>query len=599
MLISFACCAQGSSHIKNNKPCEDYSGCFENKTYQTSIAIVADGHGGDKYFRSRFGSQLAVEAAYEVIDRFIEQTGKTNKGFFNEDAKKAQEKMAENLQRLERDLVSLWREKVLQHIKDNPWNESENAFCSKNKITIAENDKYQLVSIYGTTLLAAAVTETFWFVLQIGDGACVVIHETGKPEIAVSDDEEQGFGITKSLCNKDVLENFRHNFGFERILGLTVATDGVADSFPLEKYFEFTVSELLKKFVDDHEKTKKELESSLSQLSEQGSGDDVSIAGIFNPEAAKALIPIIIPAVQTELAYRQAEKEAKRAKYELDILKQDAADWRQKYDAREKALAAEQSKRREMEQTIKQKETELQDKQAEIERLGKQYRQAQEELRSAQAEKEKASKAADTEQREKIKAQRETSNVRRDREAERTKRGKAEQDLKDEQMRRKQVEQEVKDLQKQLEKMKKQPAVSEPLGDFVPYVPPAGSDRIAASYIKDGKEKMEQKDYEGALQIYQDAFKSFSTIKSDYASIFNGYIHLAKGCIQMTDQLFDEAKTSFEEARKCFAQSTDRRKATVGIARISFYEKELNPTKTTGTADDASLNHRAAQGKSN
>jgi hypothetical protein len=122
------------------------------------------------------------------------------------------------------------------------------------------------------------------------------------------------------------LKNFRHNFGFERILGATVATDGVVDSFPLEKYLKFTVSELLQKFVEHPEETKRELENSLPELSEQGSGDDVSIAGIFNPEVAKSLIPIIVPTTQTELAYKQVRKEAKKLKNELDALSQKAAD---------------------------------------------------------------------------------------------------------------------------------------------------------------------------------------------------------------------------------------------------------------------------------
>jgi serine/threonine protein phosphatase PrpC len=612
MLISFACSAQGSSHIKNNKPCEDCSGCFENETYHTSIAIVADGHGGEKYFRSRFGSKLAVETVHKVLDRFIEQTGKTNRGFFNEDAKAAKEKMDENLQRLERDIVSSWREKVLQHIKDNPWDKSELEFCGENKITIDENDNYQLVSIYGTTLLAAVVTEAFWFALQIGDGACVVIRETGKSEIAVPGDEDQGFGITKSLCNKDVLENFRHNFGFEKILGAIVATDGVTDSFSQEKYLEFTISELLKNFVEHPMETKKELENSLSGLSEQGSGDDVSIAVIFNPEAARPLIPVIVPAAQTELAYRQAKKDAERFKYELDALKQEAADWRKKHDAKEKALAVEQSNRKEMEQAIKQNEAELQNKQVKIELLQEQCSRAQEDLRNVREEQKKVAKEADTAWKEKNKALQDADNARHDREKERDKRSKVEQDLKDEQTLRKGAEKENRDLQKQLAKWKKQSVVSKPpkppalpkppvpstqTSSFVISVSTAGSDK-ALSYIKDGKEKMDRGDNEGALQVYENALNIFGNIQSDYADVFSGYIHLAKGCIGMTNQLFGKAKTSLEEAKKYFVKLNDEEQATIVADLIALCEKWLNSDKTAaGTADDISLNQAVVRRK--
>ncbi|MDR1891459.1 MAG: protein phosphatase 2C domain-containing protein [Oscillospiraceae bacterium] len=335
MFVSFACSKQGSSHIKNNKPCEDSSGCFENKAYNTHIAIVADGHGGDKYFRSKFGSALAVESAHEVIDRFIEYTGENKTGFFDADAKNDPSKTSGNLKKTEEKIVSAWRKKVLQHIQDNPWTDDEKDFCKKHTIVIKENDEHQMYSIYGSTLLAAVVTENFWFVLQIGDGACVIIHKNGKAEIAVPDDEEQGFGVTKSLCNTDALENFRHNFGFEKIIGATVVTDGVSDSFPPETYLEFNVIELLQNFVKQPEETKKELQESLPQLSERGSGDDVSIAGIFNQAEAKPLIDRIVSAVKIR-------KKIKDLETELDAAKREYADLHLPDDTAKNDLSAKQ-----------------------------------------------------------------------------------------------------------------------------------------------------------------------------------------------------------------------------------------------------------------
>jgi hypothetical protein len=446
MFIAFACSKQGFSHIKNGKPCEDYSDCFENRAYNTSIAIVADGHGGEKYFRSRYGSKLAVEAASDVLNRFIEQTGKSNKGFFNEDAKTDREKTEGNLQKLEKDIVSAWREKVLQHIKDNPWDDIEKKYCVEHGIKINENDHYQLAAIYGTTLLAVAATETFWFALQIGDGVCVVIHENGKVEIAVPDDEEQGFGITKSLCNKDALENFRHNFGFERILGITAATDGVSDSFPMEKYLEFNVSELLNSFVEHPEETKKDIEKSLPILSEHGSGDDVSIAGIFNQSAAKPILPIIVSAEKNKFENNQLKKENKKLKNEIDTLKQEAVDARQKWDAKEKDFFFEQAKRNEAEETIKQKENELWDKQAYIVQLESRCRQF----------KKDAERAENNE-----------SHARHERDTERNKRRKVEQSLGDEQRKRRQSEKTINDLQKRIKQLENQLKNNSPVNQLI------------------------------------------------------------------------------------------------------------------------------------
>jgi len=63
-------------------------------------------------------------------------------------------------------------------------------------------------------------------------------------------------------------------------MGLTVATDGMADSFEPEKYLQFN-KELYDKFSHFPEKTEAELRDFLPKISERGSRDDISIAGIF------------------------------------------------------------------------------------------------------------------------------------------------------------------------------------------------------------------------------------------------------------------------------------------------------------------------------
>ena len=57
---------QGESHKKNdNKPCQDYSISYADN--DIAIAIVSDGHGGDRYFRSHFGSQFVSEIIFDTI----------------------------------------------------------------------------------------------------------------------------------------------------------------------------------------------------------------------------------------------------------------------------------------------------------------------------------------------------------------------------------------------------------------------------------------------------------------------------------------------------------------------------------------------------
>jgi hypothetical protein len=147
---------------------------------------------------------------------------------------------------------------------------------------VQEEEDYD-VSIYGTTLVAAMLTPQFWFALQIGDGACVVIAEGGNTKIAIPADESLAFGKTTSLCDTNAAGHFRHSFGFDTILGISVATDGVVDSFLPEKYIDFT-NELRENFIKQPAAAKekeKELQTFLPDLSERGSRDDVAIAGLW------------------------------------------------------------------------------------------------------------------------------------------------------------------------------------------------------------------------------------------------------------------------------------------------------------------------------
>ena len=276
MFTEFNAKAQGESHKENDTPCQDaaFSGLSCKK--DIGLAVVADGHGGEKYFRSKKGADLAVKIASKVIFDFM---GKHRSIFDN----KTDEEREEILKGIERKIIFEWGNAVRDDIRGNPFTESEQQLCAdKNIDTDNEND---LLSIYGTTLIAALVTKSCWFAVQIGDGACVVITKDGNAAIAIPEDERLEFGRTTSLCDADAIDNFRQDFREESILGITVATDGVSDSFIPEKYLEFNVN-LLKDFLES-ENAKQNLENFLPVLSQRGSRDDVSIAGIFNVTEGK------------------------------------------------------------------------------------------------------------------------------------------------------------------------------------------------------------------------------------------------------------------------------------------------------------------------
>jgi hypothetical protein len=275
-LIQFSAQAQGKSHIEKNIPCQDAAAAVLGFNNTVGIACVADGHGGSKYFRSDRGADFAVSIAQKSLSAFYEKKA----SFFNQRANNDENSdMLSRLKQLEGNIIYNWRNAVLQDLKKNPLTETEAGFCAANNIAI--DTPSDLVFIYGTTLLAAFVSGDFWFVIQIGDGLCVVL-ENNKPRVPVPDDERLDFGRTTSLCDTNAIDNFKESFGFNHIKGITVATDGVADSFTREAYLQFN-KVLYKKFARSPKtaEAENELQESLPELSERGSRDDVSIAGIF------------------------------------------------------------------------------------------------------------------------------------------------------------------------------------------------------------------------------------------------------------------------------------------------------------------------------
>jgi serine/threonine protein phosphatase PrpC len=272
--LGFKAIAQGDSHRENELPCQD--AVFSIISPRGGLVIVADGHGSEKHFRSDAGSQIAVDVAYKAIAEFIKIRGQEIKSRRDSDEVK---KTDEQLTQLERTIIIRWRSAALEHFAENQLTENEREICAKENIDMNDDDNQ--VRAYGTTLIAAYTRKDLWFALQIGDGKCVVIDNEGEPYFPPAlEDERLAGGMTTSLCDSDASGNFRHDFGFDRILGVTVATDGVTDSFVPEEYLKLH-TRLLADFREDQKKAREGLQNSIAVWSTKGSRDDVAMAGVF------------------------------------------------------------------------------------------------------------------------------------------------------------------------------------------------------------------------------------------------------------------------------------------------------------------------------
>jgi len=291
MLVNFSAKAQGTSHIDKGIDCQDACCAKLSGSKLVGIACVADGHGSGKHFRSDKGSILAVQVAEKALFDFCGTIAREKTAFFirkeiNNTQKEGKVKL--KLKELEGNIIYNWREAVKNNLKENPFTGDEIEICKNNNILYDDPDPANLIIIYGSTLLAGLVSDNFWFVIKIGDGNCVIIDETGEAFFPSElEDERLAFGRTSSLCDNDAISNFREAYGFTSIKGLTAATDGVTDSFESEKYLQFN-KELYEKFTSlQPEFAQNELEKFLPELSERGSHDDVSIAGIFRKQSGK------------------------------------------------------------------------------------------------------------------------------------------------------------------------------------------------------------------------------------------------------------------------------------------------------------------------
>jgi len=273
---------QGYSHILTEKECQDCSIGWQSDRYDA--IIVCDGHGGDKYIRSAKGSMFACQAGKELITQFMAALDRDKKVYesFLSDC----DKRDNMFRQLERSIIQKWQDTLLIDISENPLQSDPRypALEEKDKKSINNSP----AKAYGSTFICAVLTDSFYFVLKLGDGNVCALARNKRVDLLdkqrseLQDDDLQ-FNITTSLCNSDADQVFKHYFAklsdYRDIQGLLLSTDGVINSFEAEKNYLNFIGNIFDDYYtrvrkDAHE----ELAKYLPTLSQKGSGDDLSIA---------------------------------------------------------------------------------------------------------------------------------------------------------------------------------------------------------------------------------------------------------------------------------------------------------------------------------
>ncbi|MDE7121771.1 MAG: protein phosphatase 2C domain-containing protein, partial [Oscillospiraceae bacterium] len=205
----------GASHVAKGTVCQDFSNFQSTEFY--SIAVVADGHGSKKHFRSDVGSRLAVRATLRTVRNFYRDPEEFEESF--------QENPKDIITKIEKQIISRWNREVSKHYRKNPVTDEE-----KSPFTKDQYESIKMESMYGTTLIAVVMGRDYVFGMQIGDGSLVMIDEDGEAEMPIADDESAPANLTASMCNSNSLDMFSNFYLMDNPMAVFVSTDGLFTS---------------------------------------------------------------------------------------------------------------------------------------------------------------------------------------------------------------------------------------------------------------------------------------------------------------------------------------------------------------------------------
>lgn len=335
----------GESHKSTNKPCQDCA--FAEDSEQLSMAIVSDGHGGERYFRSQIGSQIAVDVTKEAIKFFVENmeqasfTPKNKRSVFD-DAQFTEYSSAIATEQQEHTnahkaltwlfshIITQWNLAIAKHARENDLNDWEKEHVEQKYIdeflAMRDTEDASFEKTYGCTLMAYAQTPGYWFAFHLGDGKCVSMRIAEGQlvcEQPIPWDEKCFLNKTTSLCDSNALEEFRYcyqgNGEFPRAVFL--GSDGIDDSYGDGEILNNFYIQLFKIIIrKGYYMALKELKKSLPIISQRGSKDDMSVACVYDDSALNAMHQFLTTYQQKVMDQDMAALDEKRQKLEQKIV---------------------------------------------------------------------------------------------------------------------------------------------------------------------------------------------------------------------------------------------------------------------------------------
>lgn len=279
---------------KHKSVCQDYSLVsqnFKDGNLLSCFLSVADGHGSKSCPRSDRGSKIACEEAEKALIEL--------ETIF-------QLKTEEDQLKFKTKLINNWREAVRQDFENSPLSEEEKAGLKAAHLKALENTEDIEIKngaihlLYGTTLVAVAICEQGCAYLQIGDGNILQLNADLKVEQIFPDATgligTESYSFAMSIPEKHM--QLKIHFKEQQLettsnpLAIQLSTDGYANSFSGQEGFRKTISDYYQILNQVAlEKVKEALPIWLQESSDKGSGDDVTLVGIYkiNPAQDKEI----------------------------------------------------------------------------------------------------------------------------------------------------------------------------------------------------------------------------------------------------------------------------------------------------------------------
>ena len=293
---SFSTYCQGESHILVDKVCQDYA--LDESKKGVSIAIVCDGHGGERYFRSDIGARFAAEITLRQIKTLIKDFGPIAKILELSDLTQVEALTTQRsngifeketdvdkvFRQLFKSIIACWHAAIEEHAMNTPLTEHELSSVPEKYTSLFLDN---LEKTYGCTLIAVVASSKYWFAFQIGDGKCISFNVNGEWMEPIPWDEKCFLNKTTSLCDSDAIDEFRYCYGGKgtRPTAIFIGSDGIDDSFgETENMVNFYVqiAKLLGSGKDGKDNALQSLKDDLPKLSKIGSKDDMSVAALFD-----------------------------------------------------------------------------------------------------------------------------------------------------------------------------------------------------------------------------------------------------------------------------------------------------------------------------